>query len=71
MTRSTRVIIVEIEDKLVGLLVEEVSHVLGFEESRIEDARVDIAGMSVDFFHGYVTHEEDIILLLTLEKILQ
>jgi purine-binding chemotaxis protein CheW len=69
-TSNTRIIVVEIKGKYVGLYVEEVNHVEPIKASDIEVPQEDIAGVSVNFFSGYKTIKDNILLLLELENLI-
>ena len=65
-----RIIIINLNEKQVGFIVDDASQVLTLDESQIENPPELIAGIDRDYIIGIGKVEEKIIVLLDLEKIL-
>lgn len=68
ITGDSRIIVVALTDKKVGLIVERVNQIGKYSESEIEPSSV--AGDNVDFIKGVIKKEEDLWMLLDLDKLL-
>lgn len=67
-TGDSRIIVVGLADKKVGLIVERVNQIGKYSESEIEPSSV--AGDNVDFVKGVIKKEGDLWMLLDLEELL-
>ncbi len=67
---DTRIIVININDKNVGFVVDEASQVLRIDEKDIESAPEIIAGVDRQYINGVGKINEKIVILLDLEKIL-
>lgn len=65
-----RIIIINLNDRQVGFVVDDASQVLTLDESQIENPPELVAGIDRDYIIGIGKVEEKIIVLLDLEKIL-
>ncbi|SMP41379.1 chemotaxis protein CheW [Anoxynatronum buryatiense] len=65
-----RIIIINLNEKQVGFIVDDASQVLTMDESQIESPPELIAGIDRDYIIGIGKVDEKIIVLLDLEKIL-
>ncbi|SFI14196.1 purine-binding chemotaxis protein CheW [Tindallia magadiensis] len=65
-----RIIIINLEEKQVGFIVDDASQVLTISEEQIEKAPEVIAGADREYITGIGKISDKIILLLDLEKIL-
>lgn len=65
-----RIIIINLNEKQVGFIVDDASQVLTMDESQIEGPPELIAGVDRDYIIGIGKVDEKIIVLLDLEKIL-
>jgi len=68
---NTRIIVVEINGKLLGLYVESVHQVVPIRRGEIEQPQEDIAGISINFFSGYKTLKGSILLILAIENLIE
>lgn len=68
ITGDSRIIVVALTDKKVGLIVERVNQIGKYSESEIEPSSV--AGDNVDFIKGVIKKEEELWMLLDLDKLL-
>ncbi len=66
----TRVIVVNMNDKLVGIVVDSVARVLELPEKEIEDPPSIIHGLSKDFIDGIGKTEDSMIIILKVDKVL-
>lgn len=69
--KSSRVIVAEIGDKIIGLLVDSVSHVIKLPTECIDDAPEEILEGDADYIKGVGKLNERLIILLDLEKLLR
>ncbi len=67
---ESRIIIVSVEEVVVGLLVDSSSEVLQLNSEKIEDASNITNNTGNDFIKGIGKHEDRIIILLDLKKVL-
>jgi len=68
--RKTRVIISSLSGRLVGLVVDEVAEVKRYTRKDIQPAPHFLKGKDAEFFLGVCRRDEDLIMVLDLEKIL-
>ena len=66
----TRVIVVEVDDRSIGMVVDSVSHVLRIEQAEIEPPPPIAGGISQEYLHGVGKIGEKLIVLLNIDKIL-
>ncbi|MDD5067828.1 MAG: chemotaxis protein CheW [bacterium] len=69
-TSITRVIVIKIEKKLVGMIVDAVSQVLVLNEDDIDEAPDIIHGISKEFIEGIGKVNDDLIIILDIQKVL-
>ena len=70
LTELSRIIVVEIGDKLVGLLVDNVYQVIRLSRSRIDQPHDLIEGISTEFISGIGRLQDRLIVILRLDNIL-
>jgi purine-binding chemotaxis protein CheW len=70
-TGKNRVVIVSSEGRLVGLMVDAASEVLKLSETQIEAAPKVLAGDETNFVTGVAKHQDRLIILIDLKKIVQ
>ena len=71
ITNETRIIIITLEERSVGLIVDCVSRVLRLEMKSIEKPSSSIASyMETDFISGLFKHEGKLVIIMDIEKIL-
>jgi purine-binding chemotaxis protein CheW len=68
--RQTRIMISALAGRIVGLMVDEVVEVRRYSRKEIQPAPHFLKGRGVEFFLGVCRREEDLILILDLEKLL-
>jgi len=68
-SETKRVIIVEVEERSMGIIVDSVSHVIRIAESQI-DTSPFLGGISKEFISGVIKFDERLIVLLNIDKIL-
>lgn len=66
---NNRIIIVEIEGELVGLIVDSVSEVVRLPASDIESPSGKFAGARAEFLEGVGKYEDRLLIILNLGKI--
>jgi purine-binding chemotaxis protein CheW len=69
-TAESRVIVVEIGGKPVGMVVNSVSHVLRIAMSQIEEAPDWVGGLTNAYVRGIVRVEEKLVVLLNIDSML-
>lgn len=69
-TGKNRIIIVEIQENLVGLIVDSVTEVLHLTASAVEPPPRRLAGTRTDFIQGVGKLGDRLLIILDLEKIL-
>ncbi|WP_077358224.1 chemotaxis protein CheW [Virgibacillus halodenitrificans] len=69
-TDHSRIIIVNMDDKEVGLIVDAANDVVDIPEETIEPAPEVIGTVDIDYIEGVAKLEERLIILLDLEKVL-
>ena len=68
--RKNRIIVCSLVGKIVGLLVDEVTEVKRFGRQDIAPAPQFIKGPQADYFLGVARSDDDLIMLIDLEKVL-
>ena len=66
----TRVIVLGIQDKLIGIVVDSVSKVLELAEKEIEEAPDIINGLSKEYIEGIGKIDDNLIIILEADKVL-
>ncbi len=70
VTRKTRKIIVDVDNKITGFIVDSVSQVLRIPKSSIEPAPEIVAGIDSEYIIGVSNLEDRLLILLDFRKIL-
>ena len=68
--RKNRIIVCSLSGRIIGLIVDEVTEVKRFGRGEIAPAPQFIDGPEANYFLGVARREEDLILLIDLEKVL-
>jgi len=68
-TDDTRVIIVKIEETVVGIIVDAVSEVTSIDSKSIEPPQTIVNGVNAQYLTGVGKHDDRLIILLNLEAI--
>jgi len=69
-TKDTRIIIVEIKDRVVGILVDSVSEVIRIPDSTIEPAPDIVMGIDTQYIDGIDKLRDKLLILLNIDKVL-
>lgn len=69
-TEKSRIIIVEVESRMVGLIVDSVSEVIRLSNNQIQEAPDHVAGNRTHLIVGVGKIEERLLIILNLERIL-
>ena len=67
---ETKIIVIELDDKLVGVIVDEVSEVIEIEDTRISPPPPIIGGVEAEYLKGVGRMGNRLLILLDLDKIL-
>jgi len=70
LTPNTRIIVVEIEDFIVGLLVDRVAAVVDLDEQAIEVAPQTGLEASARFIHGVYNENDEMLILVDFSRLL-
>jgi purine-binding chemotaxis protein CheW len=70
ITKKSRIIITEVRGKLLGLLVDLVSHVIKVPGEVVEEAPEDVLEETTDYITGVCKLPKELVILLDLEKLL-
>jgi purine-binding chemotaxis protein CheW len=68
--RKNRVVICSLAGKIIGLLVDEVTEVKRFGRKEISPSPQFIKGPQADYFLGVARRDDELIMLIDLEKVL-
>ena len=69
-TEHSRIIVLNVIKKTVGIVVDEVDEVLRINPDQIESATVGLAGFGKEYVNGLVKFEKKLLILLNIEKIM-
>lgn len=67
--RSSRIVVVKIDDQTIGMSVDGVSEVLRIPPAVIEPPSPIVTGVDSDYLRGIAKMEDKLIILLSLEKV--
>jgi purine-binding chemotaxis protein CheW len=70
ITKKSRILVIEIKGKLIGALVDSVSHVLKITSESVEEPPEDILDRDTDYITGICKLPRTLVILLDLEKLL-
>jgi len=68
--KNTRIIVVELDGKIVGFIVDSVSEVLRISKSVVEPPPDLIAGVGSEYITGIAKLDDRLLILLDLERVL-
>jgi purine-binding chemotaxis protein CheW len=71
MSNSSRIVVTEIADKVIGLLVDAVSHVIKVPPENVEPAPEEVLEVDTDYITGVGKLNDKMIILLDLERLLK
>ncbi len=69
-TRKNRIVVCSLVGKIIGLLVDEVTEVRRYSRKEISPAPQYIKGAQADYFLGVAHRDDDLVMLVDLEKVL-
>jgi purine-binding chemotaxis protein CheW len=69
-TVMTRVIVVDVDDRLVGMVVDAVSQVVRIQADQIDPPPPIVGGLSVEYIKGVGKLDERLVILLNIDRIL-
>lgn len=67
---STRILIIQMRNTLVGLIVDAATDVKDIDSTQIQPAPPLVGGVTKEYLKGVITIQEKLLILLDLEKIL-
>lgn len=70
ITRSTRIVVVEVEGNTIGMIVDGVSEVLRISNDIVERPNSIISDVDTEYLAGVAKLDERLVILLDLEKVL-
>ena len=65
-----RIIVVQINDILVGIMVEVVKDVVGVNEDNIEEISENRQGLSQEYINGVFSFNNDLVIVMNIKEIL-
>jgi purine-binding chemotaxis protein CheW len=71
ISKASRIIVTEVGSKVIGLLVDSVSHVIKVQSDFIETAPEEVLEVDTDYITGVGKLQNRLIILLDLEKLLK
>jgi len=69
-TAMTRVIVVDVDSRLIGMVVDAASQVVRIPADQIEPPPPIVGGLSVEFIKGVGKLDERLVVLLNIDRIL-
>lgn len=69
-TEHSRIIVLNVNKKIVGITVDAVDEVLRIKSDQIEPASVGLTGFGKEYVSGLVKFEKKLLILLSIEKII-
>ena len=71
MSNASRIVVTEIGSKVIGLLVDAVSHVIKIPSDHVEPAPEEVLEIDTDYITGVGKLNDKMIILLDLERLLR
>jgi purine-binding chemotaxis protein CheW len=71
VTKASRIIVTEIGSKVVGLLVDGVSHVIKVEAALVEPPPEEVLEVDTDYLTGVCKLKDRLVIILDLERLLK
>ena len=71
MSNASRIVVTEVGSKVIGLLVDAVSHVIKIPPESVEPAPEEVLEIDTDYITGVGKLNDTMIILLDLEKLLR
>lgn len=69
-TEHSRIIVLNVNKKTVGIIVDAVDEVLRINQDQIESASVGLTGFGKEYVSGLVKFEKKLLILMNIEKII-
>lgn len=69
-TDNSRIIIVEVEERMVGLIVDAVNEVISLDNEQIQEVPTQVAGGKTDLITGVGKVDDRMLIILDLDRIL-
>ena len=70
LAKKARILVVEVDGRLVGVIVDEVAEVLRLASDQVEGAPPMVAGISNQYIKGVGKLKDDLLILIDIERIL-
>jgi len=71
LSTASRIMVIEVGDKVIGLLVDSVSQVIKVPSSSVETAPEEVLEVDTDYIRGVAKLENRLVILIDLEKLLR
>jgi len=71
ISKASRIIVTEVGSKVIGLLVDSVSHVIKMQSDFIETAPEEVLEIDTDYITGVGKLKDKLVILLDLDKLLK
>ncbi|MGA1847319.1 chemotaxis protein CheW [Deferribacter abyssi] len=68
-TKTTRIIVVNIRNKKIGVIVDSVDEVVRIDDNKIEDAPAVSSGIDDNFVTGVAKTDKGLIIIIDIEKV--
>ena len=68
--KGQRIIVVEVNNSLVGIMVDDVKDVVGIAQDNIEEIKESKGGINQEFMNGVFPYENDLIIIINIKDIL-
>lgn len=68
--KKARILVIEVDRRLLGVIVDEVAEVLRLAEEQVEPAPAMVAGLGNQYITGVGKLQNDLLILIEIEKIL-
>jgi purine-binding chemotaxis protein CheW len=69
-SRASRIVVVDVNDQVIGMVVDGVSEVLRLHTSTIEPPSPTVAGIDSEYLQGICKLSERLVILLDLDRVL-
>ena len=70
VTKSSRNLVIQSDDEMIGLVVDQVADILSVSSAEIASAPANVHGVDGRFFSGVYTSDTDIVVLVNLDELL-
>ena len=68
--KGQRIIVVEVNNSLVGIMVDDVKDVVGIAQDNIEEIKESKGGINQEFMNGVFSYENYLIIIINIKDIL-